>query len=163
MNKIKQALQMALLVVIVVMAFTVGLKQYADYTAPSDEAVVTAAIEATQLSELIESYSPPELTCRQMFGDDRRYKSAQPQVECHSDRDGHFFWQDKNEGGDWVVFYYNQYAMNITGFMFTTNPEEIKVTFKDLEGNEASAVVEIETDYQACTTANRCYRVGGDV
>jgi len=116
-------------------------------------------IEQTHVEQLREQFSVPELDCKQLFGEDRRYQDSRPQVECQADRAGFFFWQDQNGSEEWEIFYYNQYPTRITGFMFTTNPEEVKITFKDMAGNEADAVVEIVSDFKVCTLENGCSRV----
>lgn len=116
-------------------------------------------IEQTHVEQLREQFSVPELDCKQLFGEDRRYQDPRPQVECQADRAGFFFWQDQYESEEWEIFYYNQYPTRITGFMFTTNPEEVKITFKDMAGNEAEAVVEIVSDFKVCTLDNGCSRV----
>jgi len=125
----------------------------------SPEPTVEEELTRSHVAQLQEQFSIPEMTCKQLFGEDRRYQDPRPQVECEADRPGFFFWQDINDGGDWEVFYYNQYPTEITGFMFTTNPEEVKITFKDMRGNETESVVEIVSDFKPCTLENGCSRV----
>jgi hypothetical protein len=102
---------------------------------------------------------PIVLECKQLTGNERKYEQPSPQIECIASVAGVFFWDRKNEQGNWQNFYYNQYPDYLTGFMFTTNPGELRIQFRDTKGNRAEFFLEVKTTYQECLQVNGCLRV----
>lgn len=128
-----------------------------------DDIVVQLEDNPTRVEELIEAHSQetsiPKLECLQLQGKEKRYpNNPAPQVECESDQFGFFFWQRRTDTG-WETFYYNQYPVYLTGFLFTTNPKLIRVIFRSLDDAEVSLEVSITSDYRECLDETACYRV----
>lgn len=97
-----------------------------------------------------QEYTTPTLECRQLFGDDRRFKNdPSPQVECEADRRGLFFW-DHRQGDRWVNIHYNQFPDYLTGFMFRVNPGQLRIRFYDMHGNKTEAFLTVRSILKIC-------------
>ncbi len=109
-----------------------------------------------------QQYEPAiiELSCKQLIGEERRYKTnPRPQVECYSSVVGVFFWQLRDELGNWQYVYYNLQPTNLTGYMFSSNPRQIRVQFMDLDGNTSEYFITLDTDYKPCIQSKGCLMV----
>jgi hypothetical protein len=85
------------------------------------------------------------LKCAQMtFGDEP------PVVECRANRPVVFFWDRLLDDGTFQNFYYTTYYVPVTGFIFTTNPGQVRVSVRDREGNVAVYHIKVISDYQRC-------------
>ena len=119
-------------------------------------------LELEQDSKPEQQYEPAiiELNCKQLIGEERRYKTdPRPQVECHSSVVGVFFWQLRNERGIWQNVYYNQQPTSLTGYMFSSNPGQIRVQFMDLDGNTSEYFITLDADYKPCIQSKGCLMV----
>ena len=88
------------------------------------------------------NYVGVDIVCAQL-------KENPKAVECKTNVPGIFFWDFKNEKGEWQTVYYNERPALATGFLFTNSPEEIRVQFRDLLGNTAEYYLTIKDERPA--------------
>jgi|GEM_PF-3407580 hypothetical protein len=121
-----------------------------------------AANKFPKMEQQVRIYEPAiiEFSCRQLIGEDRRYKTdPRPQVECSSSVVGVFFWHLQDRHGNWRNVYYTQQPSNFAGYMFSTDPGEIRIQFMDLDGNTSEYFLTLDADYRPCIQALGCLMV----
>lgn len=102
------------------------------------QAVLTERYNAQQAAELQQAVDVVAMVCRELKGDDRAFKDDDRlQVQCDADIPGVFFWDFRNEAGEWETVYYNERPTFSTGYLFANAPEEIRVQFRAINGNTA--------------------------
>lgn len=126
------------------------------------EAPSRAVIQHLEMEPQVQKYEPViiEFSCRQLIGEERHFKTdPRSQVECQSSVVGVFFWHLQDEHGNWQNVYYNQQPTTLTGYMFSTNPGEIRIQFMDLDGNTSEYFLTLDADYRPCIQALGCLMV----
>jgi len=149
----------ALVSVFAVLGFLTTVKRYKMYISSAQTEPVTSM---TRLEQLIQKLEPVivDLSCKQLVGEERRYKTnSHPQVEFYSSVVGVFYWDFRNEKGNWQNVYYNKYATTLTGHMFSNDPGEFRIQFMDLQGNTSEYFLNINTNLRPCIQLEGCIRV----
>lgn len=101
------------------------------------EAVLTERYNAQRAAQQ-QAVDVVAMVCRELKGDDRAFKDDDRlQVQCDADIPGVFFWDFRNEAGEWETVYYNERPTFSTGYLFANAPEEIRVQFRAINGNTA--------------------------
>ncbi len=148
--------------VFAVLSLLTTVKGHEMYTNNVQTEPVYPIKQHTRLEQLVQKYEPVviDLSCKQLVGEERQFKTdSRPQVECYSSVAGVFFWHFRNERGNWQNIYYNKYPTTLTGYMFSNDPGELRIQFRDQQGNTSEYFMTLDTDYKPCFQTKGCLRV----